>query len=173
MQHMSLEYLLALGYAAFLLAVALLLEMVARNAHQRSLRMSTIGFTYHDDRDVWRCPENQHLFPVFSDPVRGSVTYRAPAAVCNACRSKAACTDSSAGREIEHKKTPSLQYGMQHFHRALSLTLLVLANLVLAVEILRASGFYPRSVLVAVLVLFCAIAIHLSSALPSAPSSDS
>jgi len=168
MHNISLEYVLALGYAVFLLAVALLLEVVARYAHQRSLRMSTVGFTYRPDSDTWRCPEDQHLFPVFSDPVKGSVTYRAPAAACNACRSKAACTDSSSGREIERKSAPSLQYRLQHFHRGLSLTLLVLANLILAVEILRTNGFYPRSLLVVVLILFCAIGMYLSSALPPA-----
>ena len=84
MHDLSLEYVLVLGYAIFLLAVALLLEMVARYAHQRSLRMSTVGFTYHADSDTWRCPENQHLLPVFSDPVKGSVTYRAPAAASDA-----------------------------------------------------------------------------------------
>jgi len=168
MHNISLEYVLALGYAVFLLAVALLLEVVARYAHQRSLRMSTVGFTYRPDSDTWRCPEDQHLFPVFSDPVKGSVTYRAPAAACNACRSKAACTDSSSGREIERKSAPSLQYGLQHFHRGLSLTLLVLANFILAVEILRTNGFYPRSLLVGVLILFCAIGMYLSSALPPA-----
>ena len=165
MHDISLEYVLVLGYAGFLLAVALLLEMVARYAHQRSLRTSTVGFTYRADSDTWRCPENQHLFPVFSDPVKGFVTYRAPSAACNACRSKWACTDSPAGREIEHKSAPSLQFGMRHFHRAFSLTLLVLANLILGVEILRTSGFYPRSLLVVVLILFCAIGMYLASAL--------
>ena len=168
MHNMSLEYVLAIGYAVFLLAVALLLEMVASYVYQRSLRTSTVGFTYRSDSDTWTCPEDQHLFPVFSDPLKGSVTYRAPAAACNACRSKAACTDSSSGREIEHKNAPSLQYGMQHFHRGLSLTLLVLASLILGVEILRTSGFYPRSLLVVLLILFCAIGMHLFSALPSA-----
>jgi len=165
MHDISLEYVLVLGYSVFLLAVALLLEMVARYAHQRSLRTSTLGFTYSTDSDTWRCPENQHLFPVFSDPVKGSVTYRAPAAACNACRSKAACTDSASGREIEHKRAPSLQFGMRHFHRGFSLTLLALANLILGVEILRTSGFYPRSLLVVVLILFCAIGMYLASAL--------
>ena len=168
MDNMSLEYVLALGYAVFLLAVALLLEMVARYVHQRSLRTSTVGFTYRPDSDTWTCPEDQHLFPVFSDPVNRSITYRAPAEACNACRSKAACTDSSSGREIDHNSTPSLQYGMQHFHRGLSLTLLVLANLILGVEILRTSGFYPRSLLVVLLILFCVIGIHLFSELPPA-----
>jgi hypothetical protein len=168
MHNLSLEYVLALGYAVFLLAVALLLEMAARYVHQRSLRMSTVGFTYRPDRDTWTCPEDEHLFPVFSDPVKGSVTYRAPAAVCNACRSKAACTDSSSGREIEHKSAPSLQSGMRHFHRGLSLTLLALANLILGVEILRTNGFYPRSLLAFLLILFCAVGMRLFSALPPA-----
>jgi len=167
MPPVSLEFILALGYAIFLFLIALLLELAARHAHRRSLSVSTIGFTYRPDRDIWRCPEDQHLFPVFSDVVKGSVIYRAPATACNMCRRKAACTDSNKGREIERKNASGLQYGMQRFHRAISLTLLVLASQILAVEIYRASGFYPRAVLAGVLVLFCAIVLHLSTALLS------
>jgi hypothetical protein len=46
-----------LGYAVFLALIALLLELAARHAHRRSLSISTVGFTYHPDRDIWRCPE--------------------------------------------------------------------------------------------------------------------
>ena len=54
---------------------------------------TTPGFTYHADKDMWRCPEFQHLFPVFVDHAKGSVIYRVPASACNACRCKSHCTD--------------------------------------------------------------------------------
>lgn len=162
MPRVSLEFVLMLGYAVSLALIALLLELAARHAHRRSLSVSTIGFTYHPERDIWRCPQDQHLFPVFSDAVKGTVIYRAPASACNACRSKAACTDSDKGREIERRISSGLEYGMQRFHRAMSLTLLVLANLILVVEIVRTSGLYPRLLLAAVLVLFCLVVRRLS-----------
>jgi len=161
--HVSLEFVLTLGYAVALAFIAMLLELAARHAHRRALRISTIGFTYHPDRDIWRCPEDQHLFPVSSDSMKGTMVYRAPAEACNACRSKTACTDSNNGREIERRSGGALRYGMERFHRAVSLLLLILASLILAVEIFRASGFYPRAVLAAVLMLFCAIILRLST----------
>ena len=157
--------MLMLGYAIFLALVALLLELAARHAHRRSLSINTVGFTYHPDRDIWRCPEEQHLFPGFSNWSKKTVVYRAPASTCNVCRRKAACTDSNNGREIERKTSSGLEYGMQRFHRAMSVTLLVLASLVLAVEIFRASGLYPRVVLAGVLTLFCILVMRLSKAL--------
>jgi heme A synthase len=168
----SLEFILMLGYAISLAFIALLLELAARHAHRRSLSISTIGFTYHPDRDIWRCPEEQHLFPVFADTAKETVVYRAPASACNACRSKPGCTDSDKGREIERKNASGLQFGMQRFHRAMSLTLLVLANLIVIVEIFRTNGLYPRLLLAAVLVLFCLIIRHLAAdLLPKAQAS--
>jgi len=155
MAGVSLEFILMLGYAVSLAIIAALLEWIARHAHRRSLRVSTAGFTYHPDRDIWQCPHDQHLFPIFSDSQKGVVVYRAPAAACNSCRSKAACTDSDHGRRIERQDLNGLEHAMQRFHRAISLTLLVLASLILVIELFRASGPYPRVALVAVLALFC------------------
>jgi hypothetical protein len=50
---------------------------------------------------------------------------------------------------------------MKRFHRAMSLTLLVLASLILVVELFRAGGLYPRIMLISVLVLFCLIVERL------------
>lgn len=161
MPRVPLEFVLMLGYAVSLGVIALLLELAARHAHRRSLGIRTIGFTYHPERDIWRCPQDQHLFPIFSDSAKGTVIYRAPASACNACRSKAACTDSDRGREIERRIPNGLEFGMQRFHRAMSLTLLVLANLILIVEFVRTSGVYPRLLLAAVLVLFCLVVRRL------------
>jgi len=152
-----LECILMLGYACTLALVALLLEGIAHHAHQRSLGSSTVGFTYHPDRDVWSCPKDQHLFPVFSDSAKGKLTYRASAAACNSCMSKAACTDSNDGRTIELSTLRGVEHGMKRFHRAVSLTLLVLASLILLVELFRTAGFYPRIVLAAILIMFCMV----------------
>lgn len=165
MSQISFEFVLALGYAIFLAVIAFLLELVARHAHRRSMTVSTIGFTYHPERDVWRCPEDQHLFPIFSDSIKGTIVYRAPAEACNSCRSKAACTDSDKGRVIERKSDGSLQYGMQRFHRGISLTLLILASLILFVETWRASGFYPRATLIGVFVVFSTLVIRIGAEL--------
>lgn len=161
--HLSLEYVLILGYAVLLALIALLLEMAARRAHQRSLNMSTAGFTYHPERDVWKCPRDQHLFPVFSDRQHGVVVYRAPASVCNVCPSKAACTDSNTGREIERRIPNGLEYGMQRFHRAMSLMLLVLASAMLIVELIRADGLSPRLALGIVLATLCLVMWRLAA----------
>jgi hypothetical protein len=164
-ESVSLEFVLMLGYAILLGVVALLLEFVARHAHRRSLSISTTGFTYHADKDMWRCPEFQHLFPVFVDHAKATVIYRASASACNACKCKAHCTDSNNGREIERKMTDDFKFGMQRFHRAMSVTLLVLASLILAIELFRDEAVYPRIVLASVLTVFCTVVLRLLKAL--------
>lgn len=170
--HVSLEYLLMFGYAVSLALIALVLELAARYAHRRSLETATVGFTYHADRDIWQCPRDQHLFPVFSDHAKGLVVYRAPASACNSCPSKAACTDSDNGREVERRIPNGLEYGMQRFHRAMSLMLLVLANLILAVELFRVAGLYPRLALLIVFTAFCLLVTRLASDLRPKPQKE-
>lgn len=163
MAGVPLECVLMLGYALSLGLIALLLEPVTRLIQRRSVGFSTAGFTYHPDQDIWRCPRDQHLVPVFSDCVKGTVIYRAPAATCNACPSKAACTDSDEGRQIERSSLSELEVGIARFHRGVSLTLLVLASLILVVELVRTGGLFPRIVLAATLTLFCLLIQHLSA----------
>ena len=163
MAGVPLECVLMLGYALSLVLIALLLEPVTRLVQRRSVGFSTAGFTYHPDQDIWRCPRDQHLVPVFSDCVKGTVIYRAPAATCNACPSKAACTDSDEGRQIERSSLSELEVGIARFHRGVSLTLLVLASLILVVELVRTGGLFPRIVLAATLTLFCLLIQQLSA----------
>jgi hypothetical protein len=113
-------------------------------------------------------PPDQHLFPIFSDSARGVTIYRASAADCNSCKSKAACTDSNHGREIERRDLGSVEYGMKRFHHAISITLLVLATLILGVESIRESVLFLRLILIAVLTLFYLIVQRLFSRLSSA-----
>ena len=164
MADMPLECVLMLAYALALVLIALVLERIAGHAHQRSLSVSTDGFTYHSDQDIWKCPKDQHLFPVFSDSGKGKVIYRAPASACNACPSKAVCTDSDHGREIE-RNVCDIEHGIKQFHRAVSLTLLLLASLILVVELFRIDGIYPRIVLIATLMSIGVFTLRLAEAL--------
>ena len=55
---MHVEVFLAAGYAAFLLCVAVGLDLLVRHSHARSLRYRNAGFTYHPTHDAWICPED-------------------------------------------------------------------------------------------------------------------
>jgi heme A synthase len=157
----SLDYILMVGYAVALAIIAFILEWAARYTHRRSQKVSTAGFNYHVDRDIWKCPREQHLFPVFSDSMKGVVIYRAPADACNSCRSKAACTDSAEGREIQRKDHNVIELGIHRFHRVISITLFVLATLILAIELFRTPGAVPRVALLSILTMFCLVVKRL------------
>jgi hypothetical protein len=159
------EPLLILTYAVFLGVIAFFLEMAARVAHRKSTQSDKMGFTYHRERDIWTCPEDQHLFPVFSDPLKGTSLYRASACVCNACPSKGACTDSADGRSIEMKSLKGIEYGMQRFQRAFSLTLLILAAVMVATEVFRSKVVYDRIILSLAFFVFCGTAWRASISL--------
>jgi hypothetical protein len=102
----SVQALLAAGYAAALVAGAFCLEWLSSHTHRRSQRFRTFGFTYHEEHDHWTCPEGQHLWPHEYDQERRLVRYRAKAHICNGCPRKAACTDSDRGREIVRPLDP-------------------------------------------------------------------
>ena len=153
MPDVSIKFLLMLGYAVILAGIAFLLERVARHTHKRSWRIRTVGFTYHPDRDIWRCPEEQFLFPVFTDGAKKTVVYQAPAPTCNACKRKHSCTDSNDGRQVERRLSDDLEFGMQRFHRVLSITLLTLSSVLLVIDLFEPAGVYPRIALAITLAL--------------------
>lgn len=132
-----LEVVLAAAYALVLVVAAVLLERLARQAHRRAERYQTVGFTYHAQLDGWVCPADQRLHRIETDPVRRVSRYRAPAHACNACHLKGDCTDSDDGRTLEHRDDSWLESELRRFHRGLSVTLLVLATVILAAEIIR------------------------------------
>lgn len=145
------EVLLASGYAIFLLCVAGALEKLAMHAHRRAGRYELAGFSYNPGFDRWECPEGNHLLRIETDHLRRVVHYRAPAHVCNACTKKSNCTDSDDGREVEHQLDLWLQTGLRHFHRGISLALIVLAAVILLVEAVRFAQPTVRSLLGALL----------------------
>lgn len=134
---MRAETLLAGGYAAFLVAAAAALEWLSAHTHRRSLRYRTAGFAYDARQDHWCCPEGQHLKLHELDHQRRLARYRAKAHLCNACPRKASCTDSDQGREIVRPLDPWPHSEAGRFHRILSLTLIVVAVMVVVVEAVR------------------------------------
>ncbi len=131
------EVLLAAGYALLLILIAAGLEVLARISHRRSLQYQTAGFKYHHELDAWKCPVGQELHRIETDHARRVARYRAPAHACNACGIKPQCTDSHTGREVERPLDAWLVGEVSRFHRGISLTLLLLAVLILVAEILR------------------------------------
>lgn len=68
---------------------------------QRTPFYGASRFTYDAERDEYRCPEGQMLRRRKAKYTEGVVVYRADAATCNACPLKAACTESSQGRQVQ------------------------------------------------------------------------
>ena len=166
---MNPEVLLAVGYAAALLAGAFLLEWLSAHTHRRALRFRTAGFTYDETHDHWTCPEGQHLWPHEFDHERRLVRYRAKAHICNGCPRKAACTDSDRGREIVRPLDPWPHSEAGRFHRVLSLVLVALAALVLSVEAGRHHASSDVLVLGALLVVTAVTARWLARDLRAHP----
>jgi len=134
------EVLLALVYALFLIAVACLLELLARRSQQRAEDYRLSGFVYFRDLDYFECPAGHQLVQLGTDRHRRIKSYRAPASACNSCPLKVNCTDSDEGRVLEKRWDMWIDSEIRRFHRAISITLLLLATLILIVEIVR----YPE-----------------------------
>src|SRR5262245_17711654 len=67
----------------------------------------------------------------------GTALYRAPAVTCNSCSLKLNCTDSDAGRLLERRLDTWIDSELRRFHRGMSFTLLLLATVLLAAEVVR------------------------------------
>ena len=130
------ELLMAAGYALFLVLVALMLEWLAKHSHRRSEQMRVTGFKFHEHLDHWECPTGQLLRRHSTDHQRNIVRYRAPGHMCNCCHKKPDCTDSDEGREIEHRADSWVQSQVRHYHRGISLAILLLAALILLAQLL-------------------------------------
>lgn len=131
------EVVLAASYAIFLVAVAFVMELLARHSHKRSERYRNSGFVYFQKMDLWECPAGRQLLRTETDHQRRIVHYRAPADACNACSLKNNCTDSNDGRLLESRLDSWLESELRRFHRGISLALLLLATLILLAETVR------------------------------------
>jgi hypothetical protein len=163
------EVLLAVGYAIFLLGVALGLDLLARHSHARSERYRTAGFTYHPSHDAWICPENQLLVRSEVDHERRLIRYRGRPQICNYCPTKAECTDSDEGREVVRAMDPWPHSEAGRFHRGISLAVALIAGLILAAESTRNHAPLELAVLGAVLAAVMLVAWHLHAAFRATP----
>jgi hypothetical protein len=145
MSGVHIEVVLAASYAIFLVAVAFILELLARHSHQRSERYRNSGFVYLPNVDVWECPASRQLRRTATDYQRRVVHYRASADACNACSLKKNCTDSDDGRLLKRHLDSWVESELRRFHRGISLVLLVLATIILVAETVRHGE--PREVL--------------------------
>jgi hypothetical protein len=159
-----LEVFLALAYALFLTGVAFLLERLARRSQKRADGYRNAGFIYFGEFDYWECPAGHQLVQLKTDHQRRVTTYRAPASACNSCSLKLNCTDSDEGRLLEKRLDTWLESELRKFHRGVSLTLLVLAAVILMGEIVRYPFPRDRELLVALLLL---LVLTQSRLLPS------
>lgn len=156
-----IEPLLGASYAVFLLAAAFVLEMVARFSQRRTDRYEHSGFTYRRRMDLWECPAGQQLLRSEIDHQARVVRYRAAPSTCNACALKANCTDSNEGRAIERRLDAWIGGEMQRFHRGISLTLLLLAVVILGAEAVRYEAPRELAVLGSLLVVIGIISTRL------------
>jgi hypothetical protein len=163
------EVLLAVGYAIFLVGIALGLDLLARHSHARSERYRTAGFTYHHTNDAWVCPEDQLLLRSEVDHGRRLVRYRGRPQICNHCPTKTDCTDSDEGREIVRAMDPWPHSEAGRFHRGISLAVALIAGLILAAESTRNHAPLELAVLGAVLAAVMLVAWHLHAAFRATP----
>jgi hypothetical protein len=163
------EVLLVVGYAIFLVGIALGLDLLARHSHARSERYRTAGFTYHHTNDAWVCPEDQLLLRSEVDHGRRLVRYRGRPQICNHCPAKTDCTDSDEGREIVRAMDPWPHSEAGRFHRGISLAVALIAGLILAAESTRNHAPLELAVLGAVLAAVMLVAWYLHAAFRATP----
>ncbi len=163
------EVLLATGYAAFLLGVAIGLDLLSRHSHARSERYRTAGFAYHHAHDAWICPEDQLLVRSEVDHERRLIRYRGRPQICNHCPAKSDCTDSDHGREVVRPMDAWPHSEAGRFHRGISLAVALIAALVLVAELVRNHASLELAVLTAALAVVALVAWHLHAAFRASP----
>ena len=160
-----IEVFLAVAYAAFLLCVAIGLDLLARHSHARPQRYRTAGFTYHHKHEAWICPEEQILTRSETDHERRLIRYRGRPHICNNCPSKGECTDFNEGRGVVRPMDPWPHSEAGRFHRGISLCV----ALILAAEALRNHAPLELAVLGAALLVVSSVVWHLHAAFRSSP----
>lgn len=163
MQPIDFNVLLASGYSVFLALLAAVLELVARHSHRRTERIRTVGFLYHPDLDVWKCPNGKHLYRAEVNRESTAVMYRAQPHLCNSCPIKSRCTDSDEGRTITVQPNSWLQSELRRFHRGLSLMLLLLADLILIVTAISQDNIRDEILLATLLLCITGMGLRLLS----------
>ncbi len=156
----GIEVWLASGYCLALVALAYVIDHLARRAASAAEGGATGGFTYHEDHDAWQCPEDQWLWPQSFDPEHRVMRYRGSPTICNACPVKETCTPSMSGREVQRAVDSWPASEAARFHRGIACAVVALGLVwPLATALVRPGAD-------ALLVLTAAIGLALVASLP-------
>lgn len=122
----DVEVWLASGYCLLLVGLAYAIDALARRAASVAEGGASGGFSYHQDHDAWKCPEDQWLWPQSFDPDNRVMRYRGSPVICNACPVKDTCTTSTSGREVQRAVDVWPASEAARFHRRIACTVVVL-----------------------------------------------
>jgi len=117
---------LASGYCLLLVGLAYAIDALARRAAAAAEGGASGGFSYHQDHDAWKCPEDQWLWPQSFDPDNRVMRYRGTPSICNACPVKDSCTTSGSGREVQRAVDSWPASEAARFHRGIACTVVLL-----------------------------------------------
>lgn len=137
---MGLATTFGLAYATFLFVIAMLLERSAKAAYQRADPVRMEGFIYREEVEAYECKGGALLPVVEIDSLQQTARHIAPADRCRECGFKHFCTDDDRPREIKRSLQAWSETESGRFHRGISLTLLVLAALILLIVAFRFAG---------------------------------
>jgi transposase len=93
-------------------------DITSKARHEREQGLfADEAFIYDPVRDTYRCPAGQILKPRRFNPVRRTMEYKAPCAVCAACLLRAQCTRAKLGRTVQrHEKQAALDIARAQAH---------------------------------------------------------
>ena len=93
-------------------------DATAKQNHVRSQGIfPESAFRYDAKSDLYRCPAGKTLKPRRLHPVRHTIEYKAPKAVCAACLLRSQCTRASNGRTLKrHEKQALLDVARGQAH---------------------------------------------------------
>lgn len=166
---LGVEIWFAAAYCLALVGLAYVIDVLARRAGSAAEGGASFGFTYHEDHDAWRCPEDQWLWPQSFDPDHRVMRYRATPSICNACPVKETCTPSRSGREVQRAVDTWPASEAARFHRGIACAV-VLMGLVWPVGmLLTRPGREASLVLAAAMGLALLISLPLWSHLRRSP----
>ena len=103
------------------------------------------------------------------DRERRLVRYRGKPQICNHCPAKPECTDSDEGREVVRAMDPWPHSEAGRFHREISLSVTLVAALILAAELVRNHGPSEIAVLGAALAATATVAWHMHKVFRASP----
>ncbi len=122
----GIEVWMAAAYSFALVGLAYVIDGLARRAASVAEGGASGGFTYHENHDAWKCPEDQWLWPQSFDPDNRVMRYRGLPSVCNACPVKDTCTSSHSGREVQRAVDSWPASEAARFHRGIACAVVVL-----------------------------------------------